>query len=182
MSGAHADLATLLAYWQRDLGESESAALEEHYLGCELCSGRLAEIETLARGVKDAFAGGRVATVITPAFAEGLRAAGVRLREYHVPCNGSVNCSVAPGDQFLLAWLTAPLQGVERVDAVVIHEGEHRLEDVPFDAVAGQVVVAPPIELIRKLPAHRQSMRLVAVGAGGDRVLGEYTFNHSPHV
>jgi hypothetical protein len=31
------------------------------------------------------------------------------------------------------------------------------------------------------MPAHTQVVRLVAVEPGGDRVLGEYTFNHSPH-
>jgi len=33
-----------------------------------------------------------------------------------------------------------------------------------------------------RLPSHRQVMRLVAVEAEGERVLGEYTFNHSAWV
>jgi hypothetical protein len=53
-------------------------------------------------------------------------------------------------------------------------------EDVPFDLASGEVVLVPGITQIRTLPAYRQVMRLVAVGADGDRVLGEYVFNHSP--
>jgi len=41
--------------------------------------------------------------------------------------------------------------------------------------------VAPSIAYIRTMPAYRNVMRLVAVEACGERVLGEYTFHHSPH-
>ena len=177
----HADLATLVAYWLGELDEAAEAALEEHYLGCAECSARLAEVEAMASGVRAAFAGGRLGAVVTPAFVERLRSRGVRLREYRVPPNGSVNCSVAPQDDLLLSRLEAPLEGVERIDLVAVFEGEHRLEDIPFDPASGEVVVAPSIAFIRTLPAHRQVMRLVAVGADGERVLGEYTFDHSPH-
>jgi hypothetical protein len=105
----------------------------------------------------------------------------VRLREYRVGRNGSVNCSVGPEDQLLVSRLEVPLEDVERVDAVVmLEDSAHRLEDIPFDRASGEVVLAPGIEHIRSLPAHRQVVRLLAVGAGGERVLGEYTFNHAP--
>jgi hypothetical protein len=180
---SHADFPTLLSYWLRELDEASEAAVEEHYLGCAECSARLAEVEALASGVRCAFAGGRVATVMPPAFVERLRSAGVRLREYRVPRNGSVNCSVGPEDQLLVSHLQVPLGDVERVDALVtLEEGAHRLEDIPFDAASGEVVLAPGIEHLRTLPAHRQVVRLLAVGAEGERVLGEYTFNHSPQA
>lgn len=175
----HADAATLVAYWLGELDEARESALEEHYLGCEECSTRLGEIEALAAGVKRAFANGRVLAVLSPTFAERLQSAGVRVREYRVPRNGSVNCTVTPEDQMLLSRLQAPLEGVGRVDLVV---GDLRLEDVPFDAARGEVVMTPGTENVRARPAHREVARLVAVEAGGDRVLGEYTFNHKPHV
>jgi hypothetical protein len=181
VTSTHADLAMLLAYWMGELDEPREAAFEEHYLGCQTCSGHLAEVEALAVGVRAAFAGGRVGTFVTPAFVERLRSGSVRLREYIVPCNGSVNCSVAPEDQFLLSHLQVSLEGVERVDAIVVHEGEHRFEDVPFDPASGAVVLAPSIELVRTLAEHRQAVRLVAVSPAGERLLGEYVFNHSPH-
>ena len=177
----HADLTTLLDYWLGELDGAREAALEQHYLGCEECSARLAEIEAMAAGVRRAFTGGWVGVVLTPAFAESLRSHGLRVREYRVPRNGSVNCSVSPGDQLLLGRMQAPLADVDRLDLITIHEGEQRLEDIPFDAASGEVVLAPSIAYMRTLPAHRQVVRLVAVGADGERVLGEYTFNHSPH-
>ena len=173
----HADFQTLLAYWLGELDDAQQAAVEEHYLGCAECSARLAEVEALASGVRRAFSSGRIRAVVTPAFVEQLRSRGLRLREYRVPCNGSVNCSVWPEDQVLLSRLQVPLEGVERLDVI---SGEHRLEDVAFDPASGEVVVAPSIAHIRTLPAHRHVMRLVAVGSDGDRVLGEYVFNHSP--
>jgi len=173
------DLATLLGYWFGELDETREAAIEEHYLGCAACSAQLEEVEALGAGVRRAFAEGHVTAVISSAFAERLRHRGLHLREYRVPCNGSVNCTVAPEDDVLLSRLQVPLQGVERIDLLVA-PADLRLEDVPFDAASGEVVVAPSIAYIRTLPAHRQVMRLVAVGADGERVLGEYTFNHSP--
>ena len=182
MTPSCAGLETLLAYWLGELDEAREAALEEHYLGCAACSARLAEVEALADGVRGAFAGGGVGTVVTPGFVEKLRSRGLRLREYRVPRNGSVNCTVAPEDDLLFGRMQVPLENVERVDLVAIHDGEHRLEDVPFDAASGEVVLAPSIAHIRTLPAHRQVVRVLAVGRDGERVLGEYTFEHSPPV
>ena len=175
---SHADFPTLVAYWLGELDEAREAAVEEHYLGCAECSAWLAEVEAMADGVRRAFATGLVRFVVTPQFIERLRARGLRLREYRVPCNGSVNCSVGPEDDVLVGRLQASLEGVERVDVIA---GEQRLENVAFDPASGEVIVTPSIAHVRTLPAHRRVMKLVAVGAEGERVLGEYTFNHSPH-
>lgn len=180
MSGEHCDLATLVSYWLGELDEAREAAIEEHYLGCATCSARLGEVEALACGVQRAFAGGHLHAVVTPAFAEHLRSRGLRLREYTVPRNGSVNCSVAPEDDLLVGRLQVPLEGVARID-VIGPDAEHRLEDVPFDALSGEVVLLPGIAHVRTLPAHRQMLRLVAVDEDGERVLGDYTFHHSPY-
>jgi hypothetical protein len=56
----------------------------------------------------------------------------------------------------------------------------HVFHDIPFDAASGEVVVTPKIAHIRSMPAHRFRVRLVAVEAGGERVIGDYTFNHTP--
>ena len=178
---AHADLATLLAYWQGELDEAQESAFEEHFLGCDACARRLAEVEAIAGAVRGAFVSGRLGAIVTPTFVEHVRARGVRIREYRIPRNGSVNCSVAPEDQALFGRMQVPLEGVQRVDAIAIQDGEQRWEDVPFDPASGEVVLAPAVDVIRGQPAHRFAVRLVAVEPGGERVLGEYTFNHSPH-
>lgn len=177
--GTCADFGMLVAYWLGELDDGREAALEQHYLGCGECSARLAEVEALASGVRRAFAKGLVSAVVTPAIVDRLRAKGMRVREYRIPLNGSVNCSVAPGDELVVGRMEAPLHGVSRVDAVVVYEGETRLVDIPFEAASGEVLIAPSIAHLRTLPAHREVVRLVAVEAGEERVLGEYTFNHS---
>lgn len=185
---AHADLATLLSYWLGELDESREAALEEHYLGCAECSARLGEVEALATGVRRAYSRGLVHAIVTPGFVEQLRSRGLRIREYHVALNGSVNCSLGPDDQALFGHLHAPLAGVDRVDAIFENvvspakagaQSPNRIEDVPFDAAAGEVVLAPSVERLREMGTHRHAVRLVAVGVDGERVIGDYTFNHS---
>ena len=179
----HFDFATLVSYWLGELDEAREAQLETHYLGCDDCARRLAEVEALAAGVRRTFAEGRIAAVVTPAIAQRLHARGLRIREYRVPPNGSVKCSVGPEDDVLLSRLPATLDGVQRVDLLISPEAGApfvRLEDVPFDPASGEVVLAPSIALVRQLPAHRRVMRLVSVGPAGEDLLGEYTFNHSP--
>ena len=178
----HADLETLLAYQLGELAPEREAALEEHYLGCEACAALLGEVQALAGGTRNAFAAGQVAAVLSPAFIERLRARGVRVREYSVPRHSSVNCSVGPDDQLLVSRLQAPLAGIARLDAIVTDDGVYRLQDVPFDPATGEVLLAPGIVQVRNRPAHRQVVRLVAVEGDGDRLLGEYTFNHSPQA
>ena len=192
MTSHHADLASLIAYWFGELDAAAEATLEAHYLGCGECSARLAEVEALASGVRRAFNGGLVRSAVSPAFVEKMRSDGVRVREYRVERNGSVNCTVAPEDQMLFSRLQAPLEGVGRVDVVIsVASGAAtqqwpgapsplRLEDVPFDPSAGEVVMTPSIAQVKAMPAYVMVMRLLAVDARGDTVLGDYTFNHSP--
>ena len=62
-----------------------------------------------------------------------------------------------------------------------VEGGAHEvLDDVPFDAEAGEVLIAPDIEQLRALPASTAKMQLVAVEENGRRVIGEYTFVHTP--
>jgi hypothetical protein len=105
----------------------------------------------------------------------------LRLREYRVPRDGSVHCTVAPDDDLLISRLQAPLAGVERLD-LVTREGDatERLNDIPFSAAAGEVVLVPRVDRIRALRESTATMWLIAVEQGGERVLGEYRFFHTP--
>jgi hypothetical protein len=55
-------------------------------------------------------------------------------------------------------------------------------EDTLRSYAASEVVIVARIDRVRAMPAGREVVRLVAVEAGGDRLLGEYTFNHSPYA
>ena len=82
----------------------------------------------------------------------------------------------------VLSRLAADLRDVGRLDLVSrVDEGaEHRLADLPFDPSAGEVLFAPSADVLRARPAHVERVRLFAVGPGGERLLGEYTFDHTP--
>jgi hypothetical protein len=177
-------LATLLEYWLGELDEARETALDEHLLGCGQCSATLQSLVDLAGEVRAAVRAGAVLAVLADAFVKGLAAQGLRLREYRVPHNGSVYCTVAPDDDLLITRLDAPLAGVERLDVERLGgEGAvlERLRDVPFDAAAGEVVIAERMELMRGLPPSTLRMRLLAMAPSGERLVGEYTFHHTPH-
>jgi anti-sigma factor RsiW len=173
----------LIAYWLGELGQAEEARIDEHVLGCANCSERLAGIVRLADGIRAAVRAGMARMFVTDAFVRSAVEHGTRVREYRVARNGSVNCSVAPEDELLVSRLEAPLAGVRRVDVIsYLNDAQTDVfRDVPFDARSGEVVVAPQLAQLRAMPSHRRRLRLLAVDDSGERVLGDYTFNHTPH-
>lgn len=177
------DERTLLEYWLDELPDDAEAAVDEHLLGCGHCSARLADLVALAGGIREAFRGGDLQVFVSGAFVESLAAQGLRVREYRLPRNGSVNCTVTPEDDLVVSYLEAPLENVSRVD-VVIHPPGLPVEvqqDVPFDPARGEVVMSSNMAQLRAMPTHRLRLELVAVDEKGRRVLGEYTFNHTAH-
>ena len=106
----------------------------------------------------------------------------MRVREYFIPQGGSVYCSVSPQDEVLVGRLLAPLEGVSRVDVAVrlsLKDGEEWAYDVPFDVASGQVLIAPKISQVRKLPTQDVYIRLLAVDDKSSREIGRYTLHHS---
>lgn len=176
----HLDFPLLLDYW---LGESEDDAIEEHLLGCGECSGRLEWLAALGEGIRGVFRRGAVRAVLSRGMVQALKDRGLRLREYRVPAGGSVQCTIDAADDFVLSRLEAPLAGVRRLDLELLDAlgaARDRLEDIPFDPAAGEVLVLPAAAPLRLQPAHVERMRLVAVAEGARRALGEYTFFHTP--
>ena len=172
----------LIAYWLGDADAAATEAADEHLMHCDACGARLDELVALSRGVRDAFAAGQVASALSAPFVDALKAAGRQVREYRVPRNGAVNCTVEPGDELVVSRLAAPLAGVPRVDAVLSNSlapGQaERLHDIPFDPAAGEVLVAPNVDTLRRQPTHDAVVRLLAVEPQGERELGRYTFHH----
>jgi hypothetical protein len=172
-----APFATLVGYWFGELAPDEEAAFEEHLFGCAECTAGLEALAALGAAVRAAFREGAVRAVIPHALFDAMKRERLRLREYAVAPGGSVNCTIAAADDFVVSRLSAPLAGVRRVD--LISAGE-RFEDVPFDADAGEVLVIPAAALLKRRGAFTNPMRLVAVEGGKERVLGDYTFVHTP--
>ncbi|MCO6413906.1 MAG: zf-HC2 domain-containing protein [Thiogranum sp.] len=178
------DRDTLLAYRLGELDADSEARVEEHYLGCAACSRRLEELAALAGEARAVTRMSGVNFVASDAFVRRLSKSGLQVREYSVPWNGSVNCTVAPGDDFVVARLEAPLAEVQRVDMVYLDSDgkpEMRQEDVPFVAASGGVLLSTRIDTVRALPKTTLRVRLLAVDDGAERTLGEYRFNHTPY-
>lgn len=173
---------SLLAWWAGELSASEQDPLEEHLLSCAECARRGESLAAVAEGVRGLVRTGELPTVLLPAAIERLQEEGRRIREYRVPPGGGVLCTVGPDDDVVLARLEADLGGVSQLDLVIcIDDGpEQRLPDLPFDPAGGELVFAPSADTLRAMRAHVQRLRLLAVDPQGERVLGEYTFDHTP--
>lgn len=183
-ASSHLPCETLLDYWLRETDPATTERVDEHLMQCDACGGELDRLVALGEGVRGAFRQGFVMAVASDALVRQLDAQGLRIREYRLPRDGSVHCTVAPDDDVLVTRLEAPLQGVARLDAVAHRSTEpgvqHRLEDLPFEEKAGEVLYVSPVAAVRQLPAHTMELTLLAVEEGGTRELGRYTFHHSP--
>jgi hypothetical protein len=176
----HVDFRTLVDYWLGEVGTEAEAEADEHLLACEKCGARFDEVIALAGGIREGFARGRLHAFVTDGFVRRLGEQGIRVHEYRIPRNGSVNCTVHPQDQLLVARLEASLEGVTRVDAVREEPGPLKVfHDVPFDPGSGTVLMIPSIATLREMPSHSARVRLVSVEGEIKRVLGEYTFHHT---
>ncbi len=180
------ELEALVAYWLGELPAAAEAPIEEHIFGCAYCTERLDELAALAFGIGAAVRNGAVRAMITQPFLEHMKRQGMRVREYRVAPGERVACTIRADDDAVVGRMQVPLAGVTRVDALQsLDLGDGRLqhwraEDVPFDPDAGEVLTLPSAAELRKLPAHRFRVRLVAVDEAGERPLGEYAFAHTP--
>jgi len=178
---------TLLDWWAGDLDGLSGRRVEEHLLGCASCSARLEVTSALGHGIREQTRTGGLFGIATPQVLDRLRREGRTVREYSVPAGGGVQCTVAPGDDVVVARLRigpgerAAARG-GRIDLRVSIDGapEMRLPDIPQDSRADEFILMAPADELRAMPAHVQRMSLVAVAPEGERPLGEYTFNHSP--
>jgi hypothetical protein len=178
------EFSALVEYWLGEIDDAATARIDEHLLGCGGCSERLADIVALAGGVRAAFREGSVRAFVTDEFVKRLTERGVRVREYRVPRNGSVNCTIAPEDEVAVGRLEAPLSGVSRLDVISYRStdaAEEVFRDIPFNAAKGEVVMTTNIARLRAMPSHQRRVRLVAVDASGERVIGDYLFNYTPY-
>ena len=107
----------------------------------------------------------------------------MRVRQYAPPPGGGVQCTVTAEDDLLIARLAANLSGAKRVDLCVCDEHgveQLRLPDIPIQSGASSVVYQESMTFAKAAPTSKMIVRLVTFDeAGGERLLGEYTFNHT---
>lgn len=177
------DAAVLADYWLSALGNSEEEIVEEHLLDCDRCGARLREVIALAEGLRNLAREGSLRMVVSDVFLKRAAEEGLRVREYAPPPGGGVECTVTAEDDILIGRLVANLSGVTRVDLCICNESgveQLRLPDIPVHSGASSVVYQESITFAKALPANKMIARLITVDeAGGERLLGEYTFNHT---
>jgi len=177
------DAAVLADYWLALLTESEEASVEEHLLGCDACGARLREVIALTGGVRRLAQEGVLRMVVTDAFLRRAAEEGLRVREYAPPAGGSVRCTATADDDIIVARLAADLRGSTRVDLSICDERgveQFRMPEIPVFPGTDSVVLQESITSLRAAPSFTMIVRLLARDDTGlDRVLGEYTFNHT---
>jgi hypothetical protein len=173
-------LAALIDYWLDR--EPPDGDMEKHLLACDSCSRRLEALATLGDGVRRQAREGAVEMVVTPSFLARAAQEGLRTREYRVPPGGRVDCTVTREDDLLVARLQGDFSGISRLDLVAqTGDGaEFRIEDVPVGPEATELIVAQAMPAMRLLGVSRHRFRLVGREEGRERLIGEYTFDHTP--
>ena len=177
------DAAVLADYWLGLQTGAEEEVVEEHLLNCDRCGARLREVIALAEGVRSLAREGSLRMVVSDAFVKGAAKEGLRVREYAPPPGGSVQCTVMAEDDILIGRLAADLRGAKRVDLCICDEHgveRFRLPDIPIDNRANSIAYQESITFLKAAPAAKMTARLITMDeAGGERMLGEYTFNHT---
>jgi hypothetical protein len=172
----------LLEYWLGELRGAAEARLEEHLFACAACTERLQALVALGAAIRAELTRGALNIVLPEPFLRRVREAGLRLREYALEPGGSVDCTITPDDDLVVAHLRAPLRGVRRLDVLVDNSvaGKLRASDVPFDPDAEALVAVTSSVFLRTLRHAQQRVRLIAVEGADERVVADYTFNHYP--
>ena len=172
----------LLAYWLGELDEARALEVEEHVFACAACSKRLEAVVDLGAAIRAELLAGAFSFVTSAPFISRIKQAGWQVREYDLPAGGSVACTVTADDDFVVSYLRAPLRDVRRLDVLIddTTSGKHRVNDVAFDPEAGTLAAVTSTVYVKALGCSQRRVRLVAVDGTDERVIADYTFNHSP--
>jgi len=177
------DAAVLADYWLGVLASPEEDTVEAHLFDCDRCGARLREVIALIDGVRKLAREGSLRMVVSDAFLKRAAEQGLRVREYALHPGSGVQCTVTAEDDILIARMTANFSGAERVDLRFCDElgvEQYRLSDIPLHPEASSLAYQESIAFAKAAPTSKMIARLVALDdAGRERLLGEYTFNHT---
>jgi len=163
---------TLVALWAGELPPDEAHRVEEHVFGCDACAAAYEHLGALVDGVRQV-----IPAVISTAHRDRLVAAGTRLLATPVVAGVEARAMYTPEIDLLVHVLQADLSRAERVDLDIIfdHGFTTELVGVPFDAGAGQVLIACQ----RHYAPNNPTFRVHAVEGGVRREVGRYRVEHS---
>src|SRR3954469_13395360 len=149
------EAAILADYWLGLLGADEEERIEEHLFACNECHSRLAEVETMAEGVRALARSGSLLMVVSETYLTRASGRGLHIRRYDAPAGGSVQCTVTAEDDLLIGGLAANLSAAKRIDlSLCDRKGneQFRLVDIPFDTGSGAVLWQQSIAFAKAAP------------------------------
>jgi hypothetical protein len=174
--------AVLADYWLGLLSQSEEEGLEEHLFSCDDCNARLSEMVALGEELRNLAHEGSLRMVVSETFLERAAAKGMTVRQYAPPRGGKVDCTVTLEDDLLIGRLAANFSESKIID-LVICDGQGielmRMTDVPFRPGEGKLLLQESITRAKAAPSEVMIARLVAIDDEGERLVGEFTFNHT---
>lgn len=169
-------LERLTALWSGDLAEDEVAAVDEHIFACDECAAASDRIAKLVGALREA-----IPPVISRARCERLTRDGTRIGTTVVQPSVRADAYFTKSVDLLVHVLRADLSAAERVDLEVVSPDgvvAAAFEHVPFDAKAGEVLVACQRHYQERYPGGDPTFRVHAIGAGGERRTTEYVVIH----
>jgi hypothetical protein len=173
----------LADYWLAELGSPEEEFVEEHLFACQDCSQELQGLVGLVEAIRSITRKGLLQVVISGTFLDRLRTDGLNIRQYEVSPGDTVACTITDKDDLVISRIAADLAGARQVDISECDlEGREvrRVRDIPLVSANNEVVWSHPTDWLRSVGNEVFRFRLIAVDEARERVLGEYTFNHSP--
>jgi hypothetical protein len=165
-----------------ELPEAEAEEVEDHVFACTGCALILERLLDLGARIAEVTREGGAFMLASRALVDELARAGMVTRRYRMGSGGQVACTVDAKDIYTAMHLSLDVDArdLDRID--LLYESpsaSYRIGDVPIDRAAGEVVFVQPAEYLRTLPSERKTVRLVSVKAAGERVVAEYTLNHT---
>ena len=167
---------TLVDYWAGDLGEAETAAVDEHLFGCADCTASSARVAAVAEALR-----AEIPSVLLRSAVDRMRARGARIRENGFAPGDRREVEFAADAELLIHRLGGlDLTGAERIDLRITSESTgalvSALQAVPFDRAEGAVLIACQRHYAA-LP-HDTVMSLSIHAAGAPPRTATYTILH----
>jgi anti-sigma factor RsiW len=177
------EAAALMDYWLGALSLESEEAVEQHLMTCDACGDRLREMIALAEALRALARSGSLQVVIGDRLLTHAAETGLRVRAYPASPGEPIACTVSADDDLLVARLAVQVATASRVDLSWCDPRgveQQRMTDIPVRADAETVICQQSITWAKASPTVTMIARLLAVDdAGAERVLGEYTFNHT---
>lgn len=177
----------LVDYLAGALPSDREEAVEAHFFECAQCTERLDGVDGLASGIAALIHAGLTGGSVTSEVVDRAAHAGLKIRRYTIDAGGSVACTAAPEDDFVVVELNGKFEPGEKATVDVemdnLHDGSQSGQstlDATIDRERGAIVLMVPGDVVRAYPKSRFTMHVTTTRANEARRFGAYVMNHTP--